>query len=173
MLAAAPMDREDDLARALVDVGDDVCDEGAQKLLAGAHRYAGRVPGRFEIVGQAREIRRLDGRCRRQPVKPCFAGLDPLERGFPALLKLGGNQTMVGIARRIAAFGQRSLVACLLQLEIRDALSFVSAFIPLRPASPRGPTAIGSTTRRTSRAIAASIREPPNPRHRGRPSIWL
>ena len=44
MLAAAPMDREDDLARALVDVGDDVRDEGAQKLLVGAHRHAGRVP---------------------------------------------------------------------------------------------------------------------------------
>src|SRR4051812_48094396 len=43
MLAAAPMDREDDLARALVDVGDDIRDEGAQKLLAGAHRHAGRV----------------------------------------------------------------------------------------------------------------------------------
>jgi hypothetical protein len=69
----------------------------------------------------------LDGRCRRQPFKPGFAGLDPLERGFPALLKLGGDQTMVGIARRIAAFGQRSLLASLLQLEISDALSFVSA----------------------------------------------
>src|SRR4051794_21194244 len=122
MLAAAPMDREDDLARVLVDVGDDVRDEGAQKLLAGAHRYAGRVPGRFEVVGQAREIRCLDGCCRRQPVKPCFAGLDPLERGFPALLKLGGDQTIVGIARRIAAFGQRGLVPSLLQLEISDAM---------------------------------------------------
>src|SRR5829696_9465745 len=128
MLAASPMDREDDLARALVDVGDDVRDEGAQQLLAGAHRHAGRGPCRFEIVGQAREIRHLDGCCRRQPFKPCFAGLDPLERGFPALLKLGGDQTIVGIARRIAAFGQRSLVASLLQLEISDALSFVSAF---------------------------------------------
>src|SRR3954447_21793731 len=36
MLAAAPMDRKDDLARVLVDVGDDVRDKGAQKLLAGA-----------------------------------------------------------------------------------------------------------------------------------------
>src|SRR3954469_14760809 len=138
MLAAAPMDRKDDLARVLVDVGDDVRDEGAQKLLAGAHRHAGRVPGRFEIVGQAREIRRLDGRCRRQPVKPCFAGFDPLERGFPALLKLGGDQTMVGIARRIAAFGQQGLVPSLLQLEISDALSFVSAFHPPSLSVQRG-----------------------------------
>jgi len=29
MLAAAPMDRQDDLARRLVDIGDDVGDEGA------------------------------------------------------------------------------------------------------------------------------------------------
>src|SRR3954464_10476855 len=82
MLAAAPMDPEDDLARALVDVGDDVRDEGAQKLLAGAHRHAGRVPGRFEIVGQAREIRRLDGRCRRQPFKPWEAAVETHHRGL-------------------------------------------------------------------------------------------
>src|SRR4051794_39249746 len=81
---------------------------------------------------------RLDGCCRRQPVKPCFAGLDPLERGFPALLKLGGDQTMVGIARRIAAFGQRGLVPSLLQLEISDALSFVSAFHPPSLSVQRG-----------------------------------
>src|SRR3954468_16607284 len=138
MLAAAPMDREDDLARALVNVGDDVRVEGAQKLLAGAHRHAGRVPGRFEIVGQARRLGLRAGGCRRQPFKPCFAGFDSLERGFPALLKLGSDQTIVGIARRIAAFGQRGLVPSLLQLEISDALSFVSAFHPPSLSFQRG-----------------------------------
>src|SRR5215208_3269833 len=73
-----------------------------------------------------------------QPFKPGFAGLDPLERGFPAFLKLGGDQTIVGIARRIAAFGQRGLVASLLQLEISDALSFVSAFHPPSLSFQRG-----------------------------------
>jgi hypothetical protein len=34
MLAAAPMDRQDDLARRLVDIGDDVGNEGAQEPLA-------------------------------------------------------------------------------------------------------------------------------------------
>jgi hypothetical protein len=34
MLAAAPMDRQNDIAGGFVDIGDDVDDKGAQKLLA-------------------------------------------------------------------------------------------------------------------------------------------
>ena len=37
MLAAPPMDRQDDLTHRLVDIGDDVCDESTQELLASAH----------------------------------------------------------------------------------------------------------------------------------------
>ena len=33
MLAAAPMDRQDDLARRVIDIGNDVGDQGAQKPL--------------------------------------------------------------------------------------------------------------------------------------------
>ena len=57
MLAAAPMDRQDDLARRLVDIGDDVGNEGPQEPLASAHADDWRVPGGFEIVGESSEIR--------------------------------------------------------------------------------------------------------------------
>jgi hypothetical protein len=56
MLAASPMDRQDDFARRLVDVGDDVGDEGTQQPLAGAHRYAWRVPCGLEIVRQSGKV---------------------------------------------------------------------------------------------------------------------
>ena len=69
---------------------------------------------------------------------------------------------MVGIARRIAAFGQRGLVASLLQLEISDALSFVSAFHPPSLSFQRL-DGHRFHDQRISRAIAASIREPPIP----------
>ena len=43
MLAAPPMDRQDDLTHCFIDVGDDVGDEGAQKLLTRAHGDIRRV----------------------------------------------------------------------------------------------------------------------------------
>ena len=52
MLAAAPMDREDDLARVLVDVSDNIRDEGAQKLLADASSRRARSRP-LRSVGQA------------------------------------------------------------------------------------------------------------------------
>jgi len=65
MLAAAPMDRQDDLARRLVDVGNDVGDKGAQEPLTRAHGHARRVPCGVEIVGKAGEVGRRGGRIRR------------------------------------------------------------------------------------------------------------
>ena len=61
VLAAPPMDRQDDLARRLIDIGDDVGDQGAQQPLARAHGHARRVPGGIEIVGQPGEVGRRDG----------------------------------------------------------------------------------------------------------------
>ena len=56
VLAASPMDRQDDLARCLVDVGDDVGDQGTQEPLARTHGHAWSIPGGIEIVGEAGEI---------------------------------------------------------------------------------------------------------------------
>src|SRR5215831_10057913 len=62
LLATASMDCQDDLARRLVDIGDDVDDQGAQKPLARAHGHAWRVPCGVEIVRQTGEVWQRDGR---------------------------------------------------------------------------------------------------------------
>ena len=58
VLAAAPMDRQDNLARRLVDIGNDVGDQGTQQPLARAHGDTWRVPCGLKIVGQAGEVGR-------------------------------------------------------------------------------------------------------------------
>jgi hypothetical protein len=55
MLAAPPMDRQNDLARLLVDVSDDV-DEGPEKALLSTHAHAWCVPCGFEIIGKSGEV---------------------------------------------------------------------------------------------------------------------
>src|SRR3954447_7500113 len=50
MLAAAPVDLEDDLSQAMVVIGDDLSDERAKKLLARSHGHPWRIPGRLEVV---------------------------------------------------------------------------------------------------------------------------
>jgi transposase len=52
MLTAAPMDRQDNLARHLINICNDVGDKGAQEPLARAHGHARRVPRSVEIVSQ-------------------------------------------------------------------------------------------------------------------------
>ena len=50
MLAAAPVDLEDDLSQAMVVIGDDLSDERAKKLLARSHGHPWRIPSRLEVV---------------------------------------------------------------------------------------------------------------------------
>jgi IstB-like ATP binding protein len=50
VLAAPPMDRQDDVTRRLVNVGDDVDDKGAQELLTSAHGNVGSFPCGAEVV---------------------------------------------------------------------------------------------------------------------------
>jgi hypothetical protein len=92
MLAAAPMDRQDDLARGFVDIGDNVGDQGAQQPLARAHSDAWGIPCGVEIGRQAGEVWRDDrriGRLRR--LQPRLTGLDATQRRLPILLKLRGD----------------------------------------------------------------------------------
>jgi len=125
MLAAAPMDRQDDLARRLVDIGDDVGNEGPQEPLASTHADDWRVPGGFEIVGESSEIRHDSGRVRySHRIQPRLACRRSSQRRFPALLELRGDQPVVGIAGSVAPLGERGLVAGLLQFQLSDALSF-------------------------------------------------
>ena len=129
VLSAPPMDDQDDLARRLVDIDDDLVDQGAHQLLAAAHGDA----GCFQAASRssAKPVKSggaMDGCWRRQPLKSRLAVLDAAQRRLPVLLQLRGDQSVVGIAGGIAAFGERRLIARLLELELDDALLFGLAF---------------------------------------------
>jgi hypothetical protein len=57
-----------------------------------------------------------------------LARLHSAKRRLPALLKLRGDQAIVGIAGSVSPFRERSFIASLLQLELHDALFFTSSF---------------------------------------------
>src|SRR5207237_895367 len=59
------MDCQDDLAGRLVDIGNDVGDQGVRKPLTRTHGHAWRVPCDLEIVRQTGEVWRHDDRFRR------------------------------------------------------------------------------------------------------------
>ena len=82
VLAASPMDRQDDLARRLVDVGNDVGDEGAKQPLWRAHRHAWRVPCGLEIVGQSGKVGRR-GQPGQASAPPPIAPRTPRRDGAP------------------------------------------------------------------------------------------
>ena len=97
-------------------------------MLTSPHRHIGRVPGRGQIVGQTGEAARvdLDGRWAFDRLAR-FQIPHATQRGLPVLLQLRGDQTVVGIAGSIAAFGETDLVASLLQFQIVNlALIFLS-----------------------------------------------
>jgi hypothetical protein len=99
MLAASPMDRQNDLACLLVDISDDVDNESPEEALASTHGHAGCVPCGFEIVGKSGEVGFSGGRVRRpHRLQSRLASLHATERGFPALLKLRSDQAIIGIA---------------------------------------------------------------------------
>jgi hypothetical protein len=123
------MDRQDNLTRRVIDVDDDVGDQGPQEPLARAHCHSRRIPRGTEIVRQAGEVGRGDGATRSpRCLQPSLAGLHTAQRRLPALLKLGGDQTIVGIAGGITPFRERGFVPRLLQLQFDDALLFVAGF---------------------------------------------
>jgi hypothetical protein len=74
------MDYQDDLAGRLVNVRDDVRDQGADKPLARAHAGAWRIPGHGKVSGKTGEVRRLGGSIRHLPgIEPCLTGLNPAQ----------------------------------------------------------------------------------------------
>ena len=123
------MDCQDDLARRVIDIGNDVGDQGAQKPLARAHGHAWCIPSSIEIVRQAGEVWGHDGRFRRpHRLQARLARLDSPKRRLPTLLKLRGDQAIVGITGSVAPFRKRGFVPSLLQLQFHDALLFTPSF---------------------------------------------
>ena len=61
VLASTPMDREDDIARLIIDIDDDVGDQRPKQLLASAHRDIGRISGRRQIFRQVGKSVRING----------------------------------------------------------------------------------------------------------------
>ena len=103
MLATLPMDRQHNLACLLIDVSNDFLHEGTKQLLACAHGDAGRVPHSGKILGKSAEVR---AGCSRQRslsrVQALLAQAHAMKCSLPALLELGGDQAIVGIARSVA-----------------------------------------------------------------------
>jgi hypothetical protein len=94
-----------------------------------AHGHAWRVPYGIEIVRQAGEVWRHDGRFRRpHRLQPRLARFDSAKRRLPTLLKLRGVWAIVGIAGSVAPFRKRGFVPSLLQLQFHNALLFTASF---------------------------------------------
>jgi hypothetical protein len=107
MLAAPPIDRQNDLARLVIDVRDDVDDESSEEALASAHGHAWCVPGSIEVIGKTGEVTRRGGRLwHLHCLQSRFASLHAAKHGFPALLELRGDQAIVGIAGGVAPLGE-------------------------------------------------------------------
>jgi hypothetical protein len=74
MLSALPVDDQDDLPGWLVDIDDNLVDEGVHQLLAAAHGDVGVLPCRLEVFGDASQIRhRRRRRAHRDRVKTRLA----------------------------------------------------------------------------------------------------
>jgi len=102
------MDRQEDFTSRLVDIGDDVGDEGAQELLAGTHCDVRRVPRGVEVGGKPGKVRRGGDRIKRSRhlFESGSTRLDTAQRRFPTFFQLRRNQPIVGIAGGVPAFGQ-------------------------------------------------------------------
>ena len=57
VLSTFPMNDQDDLTRRLIDIDDDLVDQGAHQLLAATHGDVGVLPGGLEILGDGPQVR--------------------------------------------------------------------------------------------------------------------
>ena len=127
MLAAAPVDREDNLTQRRIIIGDDLHDHGAQKLLARPHRHPGRIPGSFQVVCEPNKVGAgcCGGTGRFQRGQPRLTALHALQGCFPVFFELCRDQPIIRIAGSVASFGQRSFVACLLPFQLHHTSTLV------------------------------------------------
>ena len=131
VLPTPPVDHQHDLAGLLVDIGDDVVDQSPQEALARPGGRCRRVLGSLQVIGQPVQVGK--GRCRLRRFGVCQALLarrNALQGGFPVLLKLRGDQPVVGITGSIAALGQARLLTRPLQLQLDHPQTLTSAFHP-------------------------------------------
>ena len=121
VLAASPMDREDDFARFMIDIGDNVGNQSSQQLLTGAHADFGSVPRRRQLTCQVgKGIRSYLDSLGLFGELACFHLLDALQGLLPAFLKLCRNKTIVGIAGRITALREACLITGLFKLQSQN-----------------------------------------------------
>jgi len=133
VLAATPMDGQNDVARLIIHINDNVGNQGSQQLLACTHGDAGSVPRGGQVVrqigkgiGSDLNSGRLFGEL--APLQL----FDTLECLLPALLQLCSDETIVGVTCRVAAFRETGLVASLLEFQIQDPV-LVFLLFPVHP----------------------------------------
>ena len=83
------------------------------------------------------------------------------------------NKSIVWTTSGVPALRQRGLITSLLQLELKDAVSFLLSLLVNAPGLPRCVDREPLQPTQNSAPIAASTRLAPSPRHRGKPSIWF
>ena len=141
--ASHPVDHQDDLARVIIGIGNDLLDQQARDPLLESHLAARRLPHPGQIRGQRFERVSIDGRhgsrraasLRRQSA---FELGDPLERRVPSRLELRGHQTIVGVDGFIAPGGERRVVRGLFQLQRERAVLGVVVLLREIPGLDRG-----------------------------------
>jgi hypothetical protein len=97
MLAAAPVDLEDNLTQTRVVIGDDLNDDRTKKLLAGPHGHPWRIPDCFKFVCEPDKVGYwCGGTWRFKCGQSCLTGLYTLQCYFPAFFKLCSYKALSG-----------------------------------------------------------------------------
>jgi hypothetical protein len=129
MLTTAPVYRQDNLSRRLVNICNYVSDQGPYKPLPCAHARSWRIPGCGEVRGKVGEVwclGRQIGRVSRLQPRPTL--LHAPEGCLPVLLQLSSYQAIIWIAGSVAPLRECGFVSGLLQFQLDDVASFVLAF---------------------------------------------
>jgi len=158
MLAASPMDRQNDLTRVVVDVGDDLDDEGPQEALASAHGHAWCVPCGIEVLGEVGEVGRCGGRVWRPALPPI--ALRKFARGearLPSSSRVAKRsddcrgRRRRSAAQRVTLHTGPAAAPARRCAVVRLGFPCASARLPVRPRSPsaqRRGEALGQSRRR-------------------------
>lgn len=104
MLTATPMDGQHHVARLIIDINDNIRDQGAQQLLSRTHCDARCMPSRRQVIRQVGERAGVYLDCFLLLVQMARLQIvDPAQGRFPVLLELRGDESIVGIAGGVAA----------------------------------------------------------------------